>query len=196
MVLDKVHCTSEDHDVLTTKGWKPIKLITLRDKIATLNSLGQIEYHKPTVVHHYPDYNGQMYEIKNANLSLNVTANHRMYISKTYGRKQIWQPYQLVEAKDMFGKFCKFKKNGELVQPEYQFILPEITEGNNKLRPTKIVDMNAWLTFFGIWYAEGWCNDNTNSEKKTYTTTISVNKQRVKDALYPALTLLGYTLLL
>ena len=192
MVLDKVHCTSEDHDVLTAKGWKPIKLITLRDKIATLNSLGQIEYHKPTVVHHYPDYNGQMYEIKNANLSLNVTANHRMYISKKYGRKQEWLPYQLVEAKDMFGKFCKFKKNGELVQPEYQFILQEIIDGNNKVRPTKIVDMNAWLTFFGIWYAEGWCNDNTNLEKKTYTTTISVNKQRVKDALYPALTLLEY----
>jgi len=193
MVLDKVHCFPPlSHEVLTQMGWRYVEHITLEDKVATLNSRGEIEYQHPTELHHYPDYNGQMYEIKNANLSLNVTANHRMYISKKYGRKQEWLPYQLVEAKDMFGKFCKFKKNGELVQPEYQFILQEITDGNNKLRPTKIVDMNAWLTFFGIWYAEGWCNDNTNSEKKTYTTTISVNKQRVKDALYPALTLLEY----
>ena len=192
MVLDKIHCSTEDHEVLTEKGWKPIKTITLHDKVATLNLQGQIEYHNPTNVHHYPNYKGQMYEIKNSNISLNVTANHRMYISKQYGRKQIWQDYKLVEAKDMYGKFCKFKKNGELVQQDYQFILPEITDGNNKIRHTKIVDMHAWLTFFGIWYAEGWCGDNTNLKKKTYITSISVNKQRVKDALYPNLELLGY----
>ena len=193
MVLDKIHCFPPlSHEVLTQTGWRLIEHITLEDKVATLNSRGEIEYQHPSALHHYPEYNGQMYEIKNSNVSLNVTANHRMYISKPYGRKQIWQAYKLVEAKDMFGKFCKFKKNGELVQPDYQFILEEMTDGNNKVRPTKIVDMNAWLTFFGIWFAEGWCNDNTNSEKKTYITTISVNKQRVKNALYPALTLLGY----
>jgi hypothetical protein len=115
-----------------------------------------------------------------------------MYISRKYGRIQEWLPYELVNAEDMYGKFCKFKKNGELVQPDYQFILPEMTDGNNKIRPTKIVDMNSWLTFFGIWMAEGWCVNNTNSVKKSYTITISVNKQRVKDALYPALTTLGY----
>jgi hypothetical protein len=48
--------------------------------------------------------------------------------------------------------------------------------------------MNPWLTFFGIWYAEGWSSQNP----KVYTTGIAVHKQRVKDALYPALTLLGY----
>ena len=192
MVLDKIHCIKKDHDVLTNKGWKPIYKITLRDKVATINTQGQIEYQHPTNVHHYPNYKGKMYEIKNSNVSLDVTANHRMYISRKYGRKQEWLPYSLVIAEYMSGTFCKFKKNGELVQPDYQFILPEMTDGNNKIRPTKIVDMTAWLTFFGIWYAEGWCNDNTNMEKKTYITTISVNKQRVKDALYPALTLLEY----
>ena len=28
----------------------------------------------------------------------------------------------------MSGTFCKFKKNGELVQPDYQFKLLEITD--------------------------------------------------------------------
>ena len=189
MVLDKVHCFQPlSHEVLTQTGWRYVEHITLEDKVATLNSRGEIEYQHPTELHHYPDYNGQMYEIKNANLSLNVTANHRMYISKKYGRKQEWLPYQLVEAKDMFGKFCKFKKNGELVQPEYQFILPECTNLKNQTFNSIQVDMNAWLTFFGIWYAEGWSSQNP----KVYTTGIAVHKQRVKDALYPALTLLGY----
>ena len=131
-----------------------------------------------------------MYEIKNANVSLNVTANHRMYISRKYGRKQIWQPYQLVKAEDMYGKFCKFKKNGELVQPDYKFKLPEITDKTNNIIPKKIVDMNSWLIFFGIWMAEG-CASNENI--KRYGTLVCVHKQRVKDALYPALEKLGYT---
>ena len=127
MVLDKVHCITDDHDVLTIKGWKSINKIVLEDKIATLNTQGQIEYQHPTNVHHYSDYKGKMYEIKNSNLSLNVTANHRMYISRTYGRKNEWLPYGLVTAENMSGTFCKFKKNGELVQPDYQL------ENNNYL---------------------------------------------------------------
>jgi len=120
MVLDKVHCITDDHDVLTIKGWKSINKIVLEDKIATLNTQGQIEYQHPTNVHHYSNYKGKMYEIKNSNLSLNVTANHRMYISRKYGRKQEWLPYGLVTAENMSGTFCKFKKNGKLVQPDYQ----------------------------------------------------------------------------
>ena len=120
MVLDKVHCITDDHDVLTIKGWKSINKIVLEDKIATLNTQGQIEYQHPTNVHHYSDYKGKMYEIKNSNLSLNVTANHRMYISRHYDRQQEWLPYGLVTAENMSGTFCKFKKNGELVQHDYQ----------------------------------------------------------------------------
>jgi hypothetical protein len=41
------------------------------------------------------------------------------------------------------------------------------------------VDMDAWLTFFGIWMAEGW-----SSDKKV---GLAVNKERVKDALSDAL---------
>ena len=57
------------------------------------------------------------------------------------------------------------------------------------LEEEKIVDMYAWLTFFGIWYAEGW----THGEENHGRIEIAVNKQRVKDALYPALEKLGYT---
>jgi hypothetical protein len=49
--------------------------------------------------------------------------------------------------------------------------------------------MDSWLTFFGIWMAEGWAH---NGETKRYRTGISVNKQRVKDVLYNALKNLEY----
>ena len=43
--------------------------------------------------------------------------------------------------------------------------------------------MDDFLTFFGIWFAEGWATGTEN----TGCITLSVNKQRVKDALFKSL---------
>lgn len=105
MVLDKAHCLRADHDVLTIEGWKPIASITTTDLVATLNKQGQIEYENPTKIHHYPNYKGQMYEIKNANISLDATINHRMYISRDNTN------FELVEAHEIIGQQVWYKKN-------------------------------------------------------------------------------------
>jgi hypothetical protein len=53
--------------------------------------------------------------------------------------------------------------------------------------------MDAWLTVIGIWYAEGWADKGEYQQTRCdYRVTISVNKKRVKDALFPALESLGY----
>lgn len=105
MVLDKIHCLREDHDVLTLQGWKSIASITTMDFVATLNSQGEIQYQKPTAIHHYTDYKGQMYEIKNVNISLDVTINHRMYVS----HDQLG--FQLETADKIMGQLVYYKKN-------------------------------------------------------------------------------------
>lgn len=105
MVLDKQHCLSADHDVLTLQGWKPIADITTDDLVATLTQSGQLEYQKPTALHHYPDYKGQMYEIKNANISLNTTINHRMYVSRDKTN------FELINADEIVGQNVYYKKN-------------------------------------------------------------------------------------
>lgn len=105
MVLDKAHCLRADHDVLTLQGWKPIASITTTDLVATLNKQGQLEYQNPTALHHYPEYKGQMYEIKNANISLDVTINHRMYVSRDKAT------FELVEAHEIVGKPVWYNKN-------------------------------------------------------------------------------------
>jgi DNA-directed RNA polymerase II subunit RPB2 len=192
MVEDKMHCADSNHQVLTGRGWVPIAEVTMSDKVATLSATGVIEYQHPTAIHHYPDFEGEMYEIENSNLSLNVTSNHRMYVSRIYGRKKLWKPYKLEQAKDINGVLVKYKKNGTWSQPDYQFVLPEMTDRQQKLKPAKIVDMNAWLTFFGIWMAEGCCYTPSDPNVKTNSIYVAVHKQRVKDAIYPALTTLGY----
>ncbi len=187
MVLDKVHCLTMDHEVLTDNGWKYFNDITMEDKIATLNKNNELEYDKPSQLHYYPEYEGKMYEIKNQQIDLNVTENHRMYVSTKLNSK--YKEYNFIKAGDIYGKFCNYKKNAINKQENYQFILYEITDMNNMIRPQKIVDMNAWLTFFGIWIAEGWCNI---TDKAVYSISISINKDRVKNALCAALNILGY----
>jgi len=186
MVQDKVHCMKKNHDVLTLKGWKPIPEITMTDEIACLVE-NKLVYQKPINVFHYHDYKGQMYRIKNQLIDLDVTANHRMYVSKPYGRKRIWEQYDFVRADELFGKQVKYKRDAEWDVEDYQFVLPGMTDGNNLYRQEVNVDMDSWLTFFGIWMAEGWASDNKN-------VTIAANKPRVQRALENAIPKLGYHL--
>jgi DNA-directed RNA polymerase beta subunit len=187
LVADKIHCLTPDHDVLTISGWKKILDITLKDKVATLNKNGELEYDNPLNIMNYPDYEGSMYYIKNQSIDLAVTGNHRMWVSKRYGRKREWLSYDFERADQLLGKIVKYKKDAEWIKDDYQFIIPSVvkyvTKYVNITMPDKIVDMNSWLVFWGIWIAEGWTSGTYSSGR----VTISINKQRVKDALYPSL---------
>jgi hypothetical protein len=193
LVVDKQHCLTMDHEVLTINGWKTYNELTLEDKIATLQN-DKLVYSNPTHLHYYPEYSGKLYSISNSLIDLKVTENHRMWVSKVYGRKKEWLPYDFVEAKNLVGKRIKYKKDAEWIKDDYQFILPStmVHNGYEEVEhPSIKVNMDAWLTFFGIWIAEGWANVS-RKDNHGYIISVSVNKQRVKDALYPSLELLGY----
>ena len=123
LVEDKIHCFSEAHDILTKTGWKNVTQITTNDKIATLNNDDEIEYQNPINIFDYPDYEGSMYHIKNQAIDLSVTGNHRMWVSKVYGRKKIWLDYDFERADNLVGKFIRYKKDGINVNEKYQFQL-------------------------------------------------------------------------
>ena len=183
MVLDKAHCVKSGHEVLTSKCWKDISEINLEDEVATLKN-GKLVYEKPLEVFHYPNYKGKMYRIKNQGIELDVTINHRMYIKTCHTRKQIWSDYRLETAENIVGKMVKYKRNAEWDAIDYQFILPAFDKYEEK-----ILDMNSWITFFGIWIAEGWAH---NGKDIRYRIEFAVNKQRVKDVLYNSILKLGY----
>jgi len=158
MVLDKIHCLTLDHEVLTNNGWKVYDKLTIEDKIATLKN-NKLVYENPTKILYYPDYDGELYHIKTQQIDLNVTTNHRMYVS--FCRKRIWSNYELHKAEDIFGKFLKYKKNAEWEVKDYKFVLPSIIDGNNVVREKKILNTDNWLKFFGFWIAaEGWTTSN------------------------------------
>ena len=167
MVADKKHCLTDDHDVLTTNGWKAIDEVTLDDKVATLQD-GNVVYANPIRTYEY-DYEGDMYELRSQQVSLKVTPNHRMWVATCHTRQREWR-YGFHEAQDIIGKHVKYQKNGEWKNSPYQFILPAFEDA-----PEQAVNMTAWLKFIGIWIGDGWCTDSR--------VTIAANKQRVKTTL-------------
>nr|YP_009491949.1 RNA polymerase beta subunit [Pediastrum angulosum]AWI68103.1 RNA polymerase beta subunit [Pediastrum angulosum] len=135
LVDDKIHCLTPDHDVLTTDGWIPIDKVTTEHKVATLDrSTGQLVYQNPLSLFNYPQYNGDLYHIKNANIDLLVTLNHRMLVKKGKNYDQSFSDYQLIEAKDIFGKHYKYLKNANWIKDDYQFTLPSIMSNSLLLR--------------------------------------------------------------
>lgn len=182
MVDDKIHCYSTDHDILCETGWKNIATVTVDDKVATLQD-GKLVYDYPINRFEY-DYEGPMYRVDSQQVSLNVTPNHRMWVATPHTRKKIWK-YGFHEAKDIRGKHVKYQKNA-VWDPELDgtFTLPAFGDAPEIKYEAAL--MNDWLTFFGIWIAEGCASHKLNK------VTIAGNKQRVRDALFPAFERLGW----
>lgn len=196
---DKFCCYTPEHDVLTNKGWVKFEDLTKRHKVACLKG-EKIYYKKPKEVMSY-DYDGDIYVLESNQVSLRVTMNHRMYVGDRNGKK-----FCIKEASEVLGKRLKFKKNadegiGEITEDDegylkidekkgrHKFVIPalDIKKDKNNDRVIKNntakgyyndleVNLDSWLTFFGIWFAEG----SMRSERQVQ---ISAHKARVKEAL-------------
>ena len=106
MVADKIHCLKMDTEVPTESGWKFYEQLTMNDKIATLKD-NELVYEKPIELLYYPEYEGDMYYIKNQLIDLAVTGNHRMWVFEN------GKDYAFELAKDIVGQQIRYKKNAE-----------------------------------------------------------------------------------
>lgn len=107
MVEDKMHCLTLDHEVLTKTGWKTYEQLTMDDEIATLDkSTHNLVYSKPTHIHYYPEFKGELYHVKNDYIDLRVTDKHRMYVSVF--ENGVWGTPQLIEAREILNKKVKY----------------------------------------------------------------------------------------
>ena len=164
-VGDKFACFSEDHDVLTkNKGWIGISEVKEDDLICSLDpKTDRILYQKPLNIFEY-DHKGKMYEINNGKVDLRVTMNHNMYVKKN--KKDA---YELIKAEKIVGEKVYYKKSAKNLNEDVDcFVEKDL-----------ILDMDPWLTFLGIYLAEGWCY----LDKKSKRVRIAVHKERVRDAL-------------
>lgn len=185
LVDDKIHCLTSDHDVLTTDGWIAIDKITTLHKVASLEpSTGLVVYQHPLQVFNYPEYKGLLYHIKNSDIDLLVTLNHRMFVksgislgarSSTSGREGTFaRSTSRASGRKDFSNSDPFIFDSadyklfeakDVIGKDFKYL----NNGNwskNDYQFTlpsiisnsiseRLVKMDYWLIFFGFWMTEG-----------------------------------------
>uniref|UniRef100_A0A6C0JBE8 DNA-directed RNA polymerase n=1 Tax=viral metagenome TaxID=1070528 RepID=A0A6C0JBE8_9ZZZZ len=134
-------CLTDDHQVLTSNGWKGIADVTLDDEVCCMDASDEtIVYEKPSEVVSFECENETLYEIDTQYISLMTTMNHRMFV-KTNSKNSV---YRFVDAQNCLHKRLKYKKNAK-----------------GGLKHTIDLDdikyNDFFLQFLGIFMSEGWC---------------------------------------
>lgn len=112
LVADKIHCLTLDHEILTDHGWKYFNQINDDDKLASLNNNHQLIYEKPTKKLLFENYSGNLYHIDNENISLSVTHNHRMLVSKNIDFIENFQhSFSLIPINNLLNENVYYKKS-------------------------------------------------------------------------------------
>lgn len=155
------HCYDEQTEILTENGWKFFKDLVITDKIAFLLN-NELLYDFPIQIQQY-DYSDEMIQIKNQQIDLLITPNHKVYV------KPPNKTFQLKEAKDLFPKVkYEFKKNAEW---------KGISFDNEEL-----------LKFYGYFISEGF----TNKFRSNYRVGICQKKETTLNNIRINLNKLGY----
>lgn len=173
---DKFSCYSPDHEVLTLEhGWVRFDALTKEHKVATLVD-NKLVYQNPVEVQCY-DYKGKMYKLETNQVDLLVTPNHRMYVSKPHAKDK----YDTVLAEEVYGARRHYLKNVAEWEPSRDHVPEEFVYTAGVLTHFKLgerlLDIEPWLTFLGIWIAEG-----SSCPSHGYI-SIAAYKPRVKEAL-------------
>jgi DNA-directed RNA polymerase beta subunit len=165
---DKFACGLPTQQVLTQYGWIEIKNIDISvHKVATLDSNGNMCYEYPINKFVY-DHDGEMYYVKNKQVHVICTLNHRLFVHKRYGKT-----YEFIEAKDVMGKMVRFQKSMINTQPDIEWMMV----GDKQFK------MDDWLQLLGMFISDGSVNNRA--------TVLSCHKQRKVDFNTDILTKLG-----
>jgi len=169
-------------EVLTYKGWKFFKDVTYEDRMATVNSSGQLEYNIPEqlIVN---DWDGEMYKFYSrvGKIDLLVTPNHNMYVqTENSNRKSKAFGWKLETAEEVFGKSRYFKKNVEYIREDLDYITINNVNICNGMEEayTRRIKTDDWLEFLGYYLSEG---STTITSNKHYVVQI---RQLGKENLY------------
>lgn len=161
VILDAPYCYDSETEILTENGWKYFFDLQSNEKIATLNNVSnKLEYQNITnYVTQY--YSGKMVRIKSGSVDLLVTPNHDLYVRKLWKSNS----FNFIKAGNLnFG--CNFKCDCDWDGKEQEyFILPGVSfERHNRYgeisAKPKIIKMDDWLRFLGIYLAEGSVDPN------------------------------------
>ena len=199
-IKEKYGCYDGETEVLTKDGWKYFKDLTYSDEIATLNEKDEtLEYQKPTDIIAYK-YSGKMYHLENRGISLMVTPNHNLYVSKgSYfnGNKNNLKrtySYELCTPDKYYLKDKRFKKgcnwNGKLKSETFTI------KGYTKTRDychreynnsDITINLHSFVKFLGYYIAEGCSSSTDANDNNRGEITIARDRSKYKTDLIDSL---------
>lgn len=200
-------CYDNETEVLTEDCWKLFSEVNNTDKIATLNSKGELEYQHPEAQFCF-DYIGKMLKIDGRRINLLVTPNHKLYVRWLINQGKQYSPFQLIEAKNIgkkglkrnskgqfeatgttAGRYLEFSRSAKWnCRQTTTFVLPSVIKYHpwmkEKIVPSKNIPIMDWLRFFGIWIAEGSTSLGKNGGKKgQYIISITQNNDKKRQII-------------
>lgn len=103
-------CLTDDHEVLTTNGWKSIALVTKEDKVYQLNKETN-EMEVTDVLDTFVfDHSGDLYVFEHSDMKLVVTGEHRMWTTKGFIKARDVNDYILMGNNNIKYLFSPPKK--------------------------------------------------------------------------------------
>ena len=144
---DKMACALPTQQVLTNEGWVEIKDIDItKHKLATLDINGNMCYEYPVNKFEY-HHNGKMYYVKNKQVEVVCTLNHKLYVKRRENVKDS-KEYEFLEAEKVIGKMVRFQKSMKNVYPDVEYMV----FGEKQYK------MDDWLQLLGMFIADGSTN--------------------------------------
>ena len=200
VLFDPPYCYDKQTEILTKSGWKFFSELTDEDIVATLNTdTNKLEYHKPNEIIK-KKYKGDMISFESQSVSLLVTPNHRMWTKHRHDDN-----YKFEKAIDIVDKHSWFQKACDYdgVEQEY-FILPRVdfekpNKYGEKYKPEKLIPMDTWLKFLGLFLSDGNCKNNgkrhnkRQGNRKDYCIILTQKKKHNLPLFEEVLNELGYS---
>ena len=187
LVIGIFMCYSDDTEVFTDNGWKLFSALSGSELILTRKRTGEAEWQPIKALQKYP-YAGNLINLKNRNVDLLVTPNHKIPTvpTKEVKSKKYATDYKYYLAKDVagshsYGMPLTFNWNGNHTG---FFILPPVMIDNYK-RKTKplIIAMQDWMAFMGLYISEGSCYKNNKIFRVVISQKNEWNFKVIEDVL-------------
>ena len=153
-----VGCYDKDTLVLTTKGWKYFRDVSLQDHVYTLDDNNNvIEYPIRGIIK--KPYRGQLDYYHSTQINLAVTPDHNMWVFDTQRSKKN-QRWTFIESQNLTKHNYKFSKQGnKLRRDSYNnFILPSVEKHKGfytKIYPQLQINNVAFYKLLGLWITDG-----------------------------------------
>lgn len=149
-------CYDAETEALTLAGWKPVSEITENDLVASLREDHSVEYLHPLALRAYR-HAGPMYCLETTQVSLCVTDNHKLY-----AKRRNSSVYCLQEARNLFGRRFKMKRNGawfgttpeSVTFPALKIAAGQGGVGSRELPPI-VMPAKTYLMLLGMYLSEG-----------------------------------------